>query len=306
MNLDSLTRELRASTKGELLLNEPMCRHTSFRIGGPADVFFTPENEDDFKTALAVCRQHQAPVTVIGGGTNLLVSDLGIEGVVISLAGRLNAVSVQGTSITVGAGALLGQVSSTAAMHSLSGLEFAAGIPGTIAGAVAMNSAAFGRRMSDVVTSVRACTLDGHDVIFSADDCRFGEKSSIFLDGQHVVLEVVLGLKIGDPCEIREARERFVRERSAKQPLNQPSAGCAFRNPKGEGAGRYIDQAGCKGLRVGDAEVSRLHANFIVNLGCATAADVMQLMDQVVELVASKVGVRLEPEIRFIGRRPAS
>lgn len=306
MNLDSLIRELGARTKGELLQNEPMCRHTSFRIGGPADVFFAPQDEDDFKTALAACRRHEVPITVIGGGTNLLVSDLGIEGVVMCLAGRLNAVSVQGTSITAGAGALLGQVSSVAATHSLSGLEFAAGIPGTVAGAVAMNSAAFGQRMGDAVASVRACTLDGHDVVLCQDDCRFGEKSSVFLDGQHVVLEVVLGLKVGDPCAIREARERFVRERSAKQPLNHHSAGCVFRNPEGEGAGRYIDQAGCKGLRVGDAEVSRLHANFIVNLGCATAADVMQLIDQVRELVASKVGVRLEPEIRFIGRRPAS
>jgi UDP-N-acetylmuramate dehydrogenase len=306
MNQDSMVRALSARTKGELLLNEPMCRHTSFRIGGPADVFFTPEDEDDFKTALAICRQHRVPVTVIGGGTNLLVSDLGVDGVVLCLAGRLNGVSVQETSIKAGAGALLNQVSSIAAIHSLSGLEFATGIPGTVAGAVAMNSAAFGRRMSDAVASVRACTLDGRDVILSADDCRFGEKSSVFLDGQYVILEVVLGLRVGDPCEIGEARERFIRERSAKQPLNHCSAGCVFRNPKGEGAGRYIDLAGCKGLRVGDAEVSRLHANFIVNLGCATAADVMQLIDQVRGLVASKVGVRLEPEIRFIGRQSAS
>lgn len=306
MNLDSMVRELSTRTKGELLLNEPMCRHTSFRIGGPADVFFTPADEYDLRTALAVCRQHRVPVTVIGGGTNLLVSDSGVEGLVVCLAGRLNTVSVQGTSITAGAGALLSQVSSIAAMHSLSGLEFAAGIPGTVAGAVAMNSAAFRRRMSDVVSSVRAVALDGRDVILRADGCRFEEKSSIFLDGEYVIVEVVFDLKIGDPCSIREARQQHVRERSAKQPLNLCSAGCVFRNPEGEGAGRYIDLAGCKGLRVGDAEVSRLHANFIVNLGCATAADVMQLIDQVRELVALKVGVRLEPEIRFIGRQSAS
>ncbi|MFY9442421.1 MAG: UDP-N-acetylmuramate dehydrogenase [Bacillota bacterium] len=302
MNVDAVTRELMSTTRGTLLVSEPMSSHTSFRIGGPADVFFVPSDEEDIRVALRSCSQHGVPVTVIGGGTNLLVSDLGIEGLVLRIEGCLAQVTVQGNYITAGAGAPLCRVASVAAEHSLTGLEFAVGIPGTVAGAVAMNSAAHGRSMSDVVSSVRVLRLDGTEVVLQANECEFGEKTSVFQRGELIILEVILRLSAGDQEEIRRLRDRYARDRRAKQPLNYPSAGCVFRNPAGGGAGRYIDQAGCKGLRVGDAEVSRLHANFIVNLGCATASDVTQLIEQVQKLVIDKVGVRLEPEIRFIGR----
>jgi UDP-N-acetylmuramate dehydrogenase len=306
MSFDAAVSELTARAKGRLLLNEPMRRHTSFRIGGPADALFQPADLSDIRTALDVCRQYQVPISVIGGGTNLLVSDLGVEGLVLCMDGCLTCVSVEGTQIVAGAGVALGRASLLAFEHSLSGLEFATGIPGTLAGAVAMNAAAYGRRMADVVSHVRALTLDGREVTFQANECGFGEKASVFQDGRHVILEVTLNLEAGDREEISRTRERYTRDRCAKQPLSYPSAGCVFRNPTGGGAGRFIDRAGCKGLRVGDAEVSRLHANFIVNLGNATAKDVTQLINLVRKLVIDKVGVELEPEIRFVGRQPAS
>lgn len=302
MNLNAVLRELNSLARGTLLTNEPMCNHTSFQIGGPADAFFLPLDEDDIKMALRSCSQHGVPVTVIGGGTNLLVSDLGIEGLVLCLHRCLTQVAVKDSCITAGAGASLQRIALIAAEHSLTGLEFAVGIPGTIAGAVVMNSAAHTHRMGDIVSRVRALQLDGTEVVLQANDCEFNEKSSVFQDRELVIVEAILRLQPGDRDEIEKVRDRYARDRRAKQPLSYPSAGCIFRNPTGGGAGRYIDQAGCKGLRVGDAEVSRLHANFIVNLGCATARDVAQLIDQVRKLVIDKVGVRLEPEIRFVGR----
>jgi len=302
VNLDAMIQELTDKTRGTLLINEPMRYHTSFRIGGPADAFFLPTDEEDVKIALLACQQHGVPVTVIGAGTNLLVSDLGIEGLVLCLNRRLTSISIDDCYMTVGGGAQLSVVSAVAAQRSLAGLEFAVGIPGTVAGAVAMNSAAHGSRMSDIVSRVRALRLDGTEVVLKAGDCGFGEKTSVFQNQEYVIVEVVLRLQPGDGDQIAKARDKYAKDRSAKQPLEYPSAGCVFKNPAGGGAGRYIDQAGCKGLRVGDAEVSRLHANFIVNLGNATARDVVQLINQVQKLVIDKVGVRLEPEIRIIGR----
>lgn len=306
MNLDVAANELMTRARGRLLLNEPMRKHTSFRIGGPADALFQPVDVSDVRVALDICRRYQVPITVIGGGTNLLVSDLGVEGLVLCMDGCLTEISVEGTTIVAGAGSALGRASLVALKHSLSGLEFATGIPGTLAGAVAMNAAAYGRCMGDLVSHVRALTLDGTEVTLRRSQCGFGEKASVFQDGGYVILEVALSLLPGDREEISRTREHYTKDRCVKQPLSYPSAGCVFRNPTGQGAGRFIDQAGCKGLRVGGAEVSRLHANFIVNLGSATAQDVTQLINLVRKLVIDKVGVELEPEIRFVGRQPAS
>ncbi|NPV52924.1 MAG: UDP-N-acetylmuramate dehydrogenase [Firmicutes bacterium] len=308
--IDRISADLRTIVRGEVKAREPMRNHTSFRIGGPADVLIVPRDLDDLKMTISWLRGRHIDLLVIGNGTNLLVSDDGIRGAVIKLGGTLNELRMEeegqggraAVTVTAGAGALLPYVARWAAERGLAGLEFAGGIPGSVGGATVMNAGAYGRSMQDVVDGALILREDGALVDLGASDLGFRNRGTRILDdGTSIVVSVRFHLVGGDRDQIMEKTERLLVERASKQPLSFPSAGCVFKNPSGGGAGRYIDAAGLKGLRIGDAQVSPEHANFIINLGEAKASDVMALMEEVRLRVLDRFGVVLEPEIRVVG-----
>ena len=298
----TLALQLKDKVRGQVYADEPMSRHTSFRIGGPADVLVVPEDIPDLLALIRILSDMQVPFHIIGAGTNLLVKDEGIRGVVIKIANTISHVNRLGDGILrCGAGALLPSVCRDAALKGLSGLEFASGIPGTVGGAVTMNAAAFGGFMAKLVDTAEVITYDGHQTRLDREDLEPGTKTTRVLKEPLILVEVDFALKPDIPERVQKRMQEYLQERAYRQPLNLPSAGCAFKNPTGEGAGRFIDAAGLKGVSRGGAEVSRLHANFIVNNGGATAEDVMSLMKHVQEVVYSKFQVILEPEVRILG-----
>lgn len=282
-------------------LREPMSAHTSFQIGGPADVLIAPASLNELKVSLAWVRRHGIPVTIIGNGTNLLVRDKGIRGLVVKIAGNLSAVSFRGTNVTAEAGLPLADLSRIAAERGLTGLEFACGIPGTLGGAVVMNAGAYGGEMKDVVARVSVIDLEGAEATLNRGDLGFGYRKSSLQRGDRIVISVDLELKEGDAGAIAAVMEDLQKRRKAKQPLDWPSAGSVFKRPEGHFTGQLIEGAGLKGARVGDAQVSEIHSGFIVNRGRATAADVLGLIRRIQEEVLSRSSVRLVPEIRIIG-----
>jgi len=298
----NLALRLKEAVRGHVYADEPMWRHTSFRIGGPADALVLPKDKEDLITLLQVLSDLQVPFYVIGAGTNLLVRDEGVRGAVIKIAGTFSGVTREEEGVVrSGAGTPLPEVCHKAASWGLAGLEFASGIPGTVGGAIAMNAAAYGFSICEVVQMVRAITYEGHCLELGRDELEPGVKTTRVLQDPLILVEADFALRHDDPDAIAERMQRHLEERSRRQPLSLPSAGCAFKNPAGEGAGRFIDAAGLKGTRVGGAEVSRVHANFIVNTGGATARDVLSLMEKVQDAVHSRFGVTLEPELRVLG-----
>ena len=280
---------------------EPMKNHTTFRIGGNAEVFAAPDSADGIERVLQICREENIPYTVIGNGSNLLVGDRGVCGVVLQIYRNYASIRIEGTDLYVQAGALLGQTAAAAARERLTGLEFASGIPGTIGGAAAMNAGAYGGEMKDVLVWVKAIDRDGHVRQYAAEELELGYRTSRIQKEALVVLEVKLSLQQGDPVKIRERMEELKEQRVAKQPLEYPSAGSTFKRPEGYFAGKLIMDAGLRGFSVGDAQVSEKHCGFVINRGNATAADVMALVSQVQTIVEEKFGVRLELEVRRIG-----
>ena len=280
---------------------EPMKNHTTFRIGGNAEVFAAPDSADGIERVLQICREENIPCTVIGNGSNLLVGDRGVCGVVLQIYRNYASIRIEGTDLYVQAGALLGQTAAAAAREGLTGLEFASGIPGTIGGAAAMNAGAYGGEMKDVLVWVKAIDRDGHVRQYAAEELELGYRTSRIQKEALVVLEVKLSLQQGDPVKIRERMEELKEQRVAKQPLEYPSAGSTFKRPEGYFAGKLIMDAGLRGFSVGDAQVSEKHCGFVINRGNATAADVMALVSQVQTIVEEKFGVRLELEVRRIG-----
>lgn len=301
MKAEAVASRLAEITKGQIRAREPMSLHTSFRIGGPADIFLAPRDVSDLKACLDFLRQERAPFLVIGNGTNILVADEGVRGVVIKIGGALDDVDVTGDLIRAGAGASLSHISRIACEKGLSGLEFASGIPGSLGGAVFMNAGAYGRAMQDVVASCEVITPGGEFMTYERDLMGFRPRGSRFESSHEVIVTVALQLEPGDGEAIRREMESLAASRAQNQPLEYPSAGCVFKNPSGGGAGRYIDWAGLKGFRVGDAQVSDKHANFVVNLGRATCKDVLELMSIVTRTVGERFGVVLKPEIRVVG-----
>ncbi len=281
--------------------NEPMHRHTSFKIGGAADVFAEVNSAEDFAKALSLCKQLQVPFTVIGKGSNLLVSDKGIEGVVICLE-KMNTMTVSGEKITVGAGASLTALCNFAASEGLSGLEFAFGIPGSVGGAVYMNAGAYGGEIKDVLESVTAVSKSGEIITLSAQELCLSYRHSVFHQNGATVVEAVFALKKGDAAEIKASMSEIMKRRKDKQPLEFPSAGSTFKRPEGHFAGTLIEQCGLKGTTVGGAQVSVKHAGFVINKGGATARDVLDLIEKVQKTVFENTGVTLEPEVIFVGR----
>jgi UDP-N-acetylmuramate dehydrogenase len=288
------------SLRGEIRFNEPMSKHTSFKIGGHADVMFFPEDALDLKTVLLEPRNHGIPIFILGMGTNLLVRDGGIQGITINLK-NLNRMKIVDDSLVYAeAGVPLPRLLSFAAENGLEGLEFAAGIPGAVGGAIIMNAGTKEGEMKDVLDRVTLMNLKGELRVFKKEEIPFGYRKS-GLEGA-VVLGASFKLKKGEPDEIKKRIKDLIRERSGREPSGLPNAGSIFKNPAGDSAGRIIDELGLKGFRIGDAEVSQVHANFIVNKGKAKASDVISLMRIIEERVFKERNIVLEPEIRVVGR----
>ena len=281
--------------------DELMSRHTTFRIGGPASVFVTPKSEKDLVTAIEICRSQDAPYFILGNGSNLLVSDQGYDGVVVHIGSDLRDISVEGTEITAKTGAMLSQVAHAALAHGLTGMEFAAGIPGSLGGACIMNAGAYGGEMSQILVGVRALDDKGQIVELAADQLELGYRHSIMMEKQYVVLGARIHLEKGDPEKIQAQMDDLKEKRIAKQPLEYPSAGSIFKRPEGAFAGKLIMDAGLRGFLIGDAMVSEKHCGFVVNAGKATAEDVCGVISHVQQVVMEKYGKELEPEIRFLG-----
>lgn len=280
--------------------NEPMSKHTTWRIGGPVDVFLQPESVAELQQAL---QEAIEPCYVIGGGSNLLVADDGIAGTVIQLGGSLCGLTIEDQTIIAEAGVPLPLLARKAAEHELSGLEFAAGIPGTVGGAVVMNAGAYQSQISNVVQQVTCCDRQGHLFTLSKEACNFAYRNSRFKqDGDLIIVSVKMQLMPGKKEEIEQQMQKNTAARKEKQPVEYPSAGSIFKNPAGDAAGRLVESVGAKGWQQGGAMVSRKHSNFIVNTGGATCADVLQLVERVKQAVKEKTGVLLEEEILLLGR----
>ena len=284
-----------------ILLNEPMKDHTTFRIGGPADCLILPASMEDVAFVFQCLKRHDIPFVILGNGSNVLVLDKGIRGAVIKFNSPISAIRKKKNTLTAGAGALLRDVSEFAAENSLSGMEFACGIPGSIGGAVFMNAGAYDGEMKNIVSAVRAISPKGEIVQFAANELDFGYRHSIFQENGCAICEVDLTLAPGNAEEIKEKIAGFTKRRESKQPLEMPSAGSTFKRPEGHYAGTLIEQTGLKGFTVGGAQVSDKHAGFVVNAGDATAKDVLELIRQVQDRVFEKHHVKLFPEVRILG-----
>ena len=290
-------------TQRPLLLAEPMTKHTSFHIGGPAELMAQPQSEAELQSLLLKAAEAAVPVTLVGNGSNLLVRDKGIRGLVIKLGSMLRDIKVSGNVLTFGSGVSLAQASRKAAELGLSGMEFAVGIPGSIGGAVYMNAGAYDGEMSKVVKSVRVMDAAGEVSELSAGELDFGYRHSALQGSGKIVTSVTVELAVGDKQAIAEKMADFSNRRITKQPLELPSAGSMFKRPPGYFAGTLIDQTGLKGYTVGGAQVSTKHAGFVVNIGGATAADVLQLISDVQAKVFAAHGVHLEPEVLVLGEK---
>ncbi len=284
-----------------MLEQEPMARHTTFRIGGPADYFVELGSIEQIRAAIQVCREENLPWFVLGRGSNLLVSDKGYRGVILSIYKDFQKTEIQGETVTVQAGVLLTTLSGKVLDASLTGLEFASGIPGTIGGAVVMNAGAYGGEMKDIVRKVTVLDQDGEVRTLTCGEMQFGYRTSLAKKKGYIVLGAELTLKQGEKEKIRGEMQALKAKRIEKQPLEFPSAGSTFKRPEGYFAGKLIMDAGLRGAAVGGAQVSEKHCGFVVNTGNAPAADVRELMRQVQGKVQEQFGVHLEPEVRFLG-----
>ena len=288
--------------KEQILIEEPMKKHTTFRIGGPAEYLILPQTAEEIADVVKLCRQEEIPWYIVGNGSNLLVADEGVRGVVIQLLRNFNQIQVEGCQIRMQAGAQNAAVAKRALDASLTGFEFAAGIPGTIGGAVVMNAGAYGGEMKDILKEVTVLDQNGMIRTIPTEELVLGYRTSIIARKGYVVLEAVIVLKTGDPKEIKAAIDDLKEKRVTKQPLEYPSAGSTFKRPEGYFAGKLIMDAGLRGFSVGGAQISEKHCGFVINKGNATAKDVTELMDETKKIVMEKFGVALEPEVKRLGQ----
>lgn len=300
MNDQFLTELQNVMGGSGIFMEEPMKKHTTFRVGGPADVLVQPD-ETALAAILALCRQYHVPYSFIGNGSNLLVGDKGIRGVVIEMTDPMGNIEVDGTKITAQAGAMLSKIANTAASNGLGGMEFAAGIPGSVGGAVVMNAGAYGGEMKDIIEKVYVLDENGVQLELDRDALDLGYRHSCIPEKKYIVTKVVLDLVPRDEAEIRSEMKELNEKRAEKQPLQYPSAGSTFKRPEGYFAGKLIMDAGLRGYQVGGAQVSEKHCGFVINKGDATAADICQLMQDVSDKVQAQFGVVLEPEVKMIG-----
>ena len=283
-----------------VLVREPMSRHTTFRTGGPADLLVQPEAEQ-IAPILEVCRNEEIPWTVIGNGSNLLVGDGGIRGVVLEIGKQMSDVVIEGTVITAGAGAMLSSIASRAAAAELTGMEFASGIPGSLGGAVVMNAGAYGGEMKDILQKVTVLTPDGTVQTLSVEELELSYRHSIIPEKGYLVISAVLKLQPGNADEIQSIMDDLKEKRVSKQPLEYPSAGSTFKRPEGHFAGQLIDEAGLRGYQCGGAQISVKHAGFVINTGNATAEDVVNVITHAQEEVLKRNNIKLETEVKRLG-----
>ena len=286
--------------KENVLRDEPMSRHTTFRTGGPAEYLVSPDM-DGLPGVISFCREQGIPLTVIGNGSNLLVGDKGISGVVVEIGRSMGEIRLEGNKITAQAGALLSAVSARAAAEGLTGLEFASGIPGSVGGAVIMNAGAYGGEMKDTLVAATVLTKEGEIVRLPAEELDLSYRHSNLPEKESIVLEAEFVLTEGDVDQIAATLAELKQQRTSKQPLEYPSAGSTFKRPEGHFAGKLIEDAGLKGYTIGGAQVSEKHCGFVINKGGATSEDVLNLIRHIQDVVQEQFGVALETEVRLIG-----
>ena len=287
--------------KGEVLEQEPMARHTTFKVGGPADLFVEPGSREEIRFALEAARRDQVPFFIVGKGSNLLVSDEGYRGMILHIGTKMSQITVRDDLIEAEAGAPLSKIARTAFEHGLTGMEFAAGIPGSLGGAVVMNAGAYGSEMKDILSEVDVFAQDGSLLTIPADELALSYRHSCILDKGYIVLAARIRLHPGEPEAISRRMNELARARKEKQPLEYPSAGSTFKRPEGYFAGKLVQDAGLKGYAVGGARISDKHSGFVINAGGANAEEIRSLIRQVQSKVNSQFGVMLEPEVRFLG-----
>lgn len=286
--------------ENQIMKQEPLDRHTTFRVGGPADLYLAPE-ESRLSMVMDILSEEGIPVTVIGNGSNLLIGDKGIRGAVVEIGRQMSEIAVDGECIRAKAGALLSKAAQEAYQNGLSGLEFAAGIPGSVGGAIVMNAGAYGGEMRDIVESVRVLNRNGEILKLTNAQMEFGYRHSCVLEKEYLVLEAVFRLKKSDSAEIGNKMEALRNQRRSKQPLEYPSAGSTFKRPEGYFAGKLIMDAGLSGFMVGGAQVSEKHCGFVVNRGNASAADILAVIRHVQKTVNERFGVELQTEVKMLG-----
>lgn len=301
MNLDFYNQLINCIDKERVLVDEPMKKHTTFRVGGNADYFVMPQNPEEVKAIVSFCKKERMPYYILGNGSNLLVGDKGYRGVIVQIYKEMNAIKTDGEQVIAQAGALLSRVGTAALEAELTGFEFAAGIPGTVGGAVVMNAGAYGGEMKDIIVSATVLTQDGDIITINKEDLELGYRTSVIAKKGYVVLEAEYQLQKGDKAAIRARMDELKVQRVTKQPLEYPSAGSTFKRPEGYFAGKLIQDAGLRGFQVGGAQVSEKHCGFVINKDQATAADIRELMRQVSDRVMQKFGVKLEPEVKTLG-----
>lgn len=290
-------------SEDQILKDEPMDKHTTFRAGGKADYLVMPSNEEQVRDLVLLLKKENVPYYVMGNGSNLLVRDQGFKGVIIQIARKMNQIRVEGETIYAQAGALLSKIAAQALGEGLTGFEFASGIPGTLGGAVMMNAGAYGGEMKQVIVNACVLTSAGEIAVIPVDLMELGYRTSVFAKNQDIILSAQLKLGYGNEAVIREYMDELKEQRVSKQPLEYPSAGSTFKRPEGYFAGKLIQDAGLRGFQVGGAQVSEKHCGFVINKDHATATDILSLMEQVSDKVEAKFGVRLEPEVKIIGEK---
>ena len=287
--------------KDRVLVEEPMKKHTTFRLGGAADYFLSPEKAEQVAELIHICREENISYFILGNGSNLLVSDRGYRGTVIQIFKNMIHLPEEETQLYVQAGALLSAIARKALDAGLTGMEFASGIPGTVGGAAVMNARAYSGEMKDIIKSVTVLTKEGEMKVLDASELQFGYRTSVIKENGYVVLEAVIQLCPGDKETIQKRMEELKEQRVTKQPLEYASAGSTFKRPEGYFAGKLIQDAGLRGYQVGGAQVSEKHCGFVINTGDAVAEDVWNLIHDVQEKVYDKFQVKLEPEVKFLG-----
>ncbi len=290
--------------KENIMMDEPMKKHVSFRVGGPADILVRPINEEQLKEILLYIKNEEIPYLIIGNGSNLLVRDGGIRGVVVELSDNFSDFKIDGNKIEIKAGALLSRIGNAALREELKGFEFASGIPGTFGGALAMNAGAYGGEIKDIVKTVKVMDKDGNILELSNEEMHFGYRRSTIVEKGYVALSAVVELEKGNYDDIKATMDDLRDRRTSKQPLNFASAGSTFKRPEGYFAGKLIQDSGLKGLSIGDAQVSEKHSGFVINRGNATAKELLDLMFAVKSTVNAKFGVMLEEEVKIVGEDP--
>ena len=285
----------------QIYVDEPLSKHTTFRVGGAADYFVLPEKTEEVRELVALCRKVHMPYYILGNGSNLLVSDKGYRGLIIQIYKNMSEIQATEEMIRAQAGALLSRVGNVALEEGLTGFEFAAGIPGTVGGAVVMNAGAYGGEMKDILYRVTVLTPEGKIKTLKKEELELGYRTSVIAKKNYIVLEAEYRLQKGDKADIRSRMNELKEKRTSKQPLEYPSAGSTFKRPEGYFAGKLIQDAGLRGFQAGGAQVSEKHCGFVINKDNATAADITELIKQVSEKVMQEFGVQLEPEVKRLG-----